>query len=264
MKAEASDFGCEFQGKMKPTAKFYVRIVGPIDGARYIKRRLMHYIVTYLRNNWDLKHKVDTGGRISLNASGIEVSGDHARSAYDIVSTPPSVFTCLSKFFPERRGDYSYLDIGSGKGMTVLLASEMGFKACIGVEFASFPCETARKNLQHYIGSGSPRSPCLIVNACATEFRFPDGNVVLFFNNPFAPEIWRKMVPRLVDIANQARDVTIILTGSFPDTISGAADELVQSGIFVRRTEGVTPRFWDSYAPFHFFVLDKKSRLTSS
>lgn len=230
-------------------------MMNPIETARSLKRRLADIIATRLTANWDLKHAVDTGGRIPLSASGIEVSGDHARQGYDVVSTPTSVFSYVSKFFAERRSEYSYLDIGSGKGRTVLLASEMGFKLCLGVEFASFACEIARKNVQSYIGSGAQRSPCLIVNDCATKFEFPAGNLVLFFNNPFSDEIWRQVVPRLVAIANQDRDVTVILIGSFPDKIRDAAGELARSGAFVTEAQGLTPRYWDAYAPFYFFVL---------
>lgn len=236
-------------------------MMNPIETARSLKRRLADIIATRLTANWDLKHAVDTGGRIPLSASGIEVSGDHARQGYDVVSTPTSVFSYVSKFFAERRSEYSYLDIGSGKGRTVLLASEMGFKLCLGVEFASFACEIARKNVQSYIGSGAQRSPCLIVNDCATKFEFPAGNLVLFFNNPFSDEIWRQVVPRLVAIANQDRDVTVILIGSFPDKIRDAAGELARSGAFVTEAQGLTPRYWDAYAPFYFFVLRSATHL---
>lgn len=245
--------------EVKETQKFQVaKTSGPIETARYIKRRLTDYVATRLINKWDVKHGVDTGGRIPLNSAGIEVSGGHARSGYDVVSTPPRVFGYIANLFPDPREDYSYLDIGSGKGRTVLLASELGFKACIGVEFASFACDIARKNLADYVSPVSRRSPCRIVNACATECTFPDGNLALFFNNPFSPDIWPEIVRRVSSVADEDRAVTVILIGSFSDTIRGAASLFVRSGAFGRRTEGVTPRFWDSYAPFHFIVLENR------
>jgi Methyltransferase domain len=237
-----------------------ITFAGHIDSARSIKRRLKERIATHLSNNWDLRHGVDTGGRVPLSLPGVEVSGVHARWAYDVVSTPPSVFSYMARFFPARRADYTYVDIGAGKGRTVMLASEMGFKRCVGVEFAKFASEIARKNLQSYIGASTPRSPCSIVETCATKFPFPDGDVVLFFNNPFSEQIWNDMVPRMSDIAIQNRAITLILIGSFPEMIGKAAEQLVRPGPFVRRAEGVTPRFWDSYARFHFFVLDWNQR----
>ncbi len=138
----------------------------------------------------------------------------------------------------------------------MLLASELGFKACIGVEFASFACVIARENLEHYISSVTNRSPCSILNACATKYAFPDGNLALFFNNPFSHEIWSEVAERVSGLARQDRAVTVILIGSFPDTIRDAASLLVQSGALKRRAKGVTPHFLDSYAPFHFIVLE--------
>lgn len=236
-------------------------MMNPIETARTLKRRLADIIASRLTANWDRKHAVDTGGRIPLSAAGIKVSGDHARQGYDVVSTPTSVFAFISRFFPGRRSDYSYLDIGSGKGRTVLLASEMGFRICLGIEFASFACEIARRNVQSFIGSGVQRSPCLIVNDCATKFEFPAGNLVLFFNNPFSDEIWRQVVPRLVATGKEDRDVTVILIGSFPDKIRDAADELARSGAFATEAQGLTPRYWDAYAPFYFFVLRSAAHL---
>lgn len=225
------------------------------DRMRRFKRRLAGKLATHLSNNWDCKHGVDTGGRIPLSSPGVEVTGNHVQWGYDIVSTPPSVFSYMARFFPTCRAEYTYVDLGAGKGRTVLLASEMGFKYCVGVEFANFASEIAQNNLQSYIGASANRSPCSIVTKCATKFPFPDGNVVLFFNNPFSEKIWKDVVPRVSDLAKNKQAVTVILIGSFPDMIRVAAEMLLQSGDFMRSAAGITPRFWDSYARFHFFVL---------
>ncbi len=84
------------------------KAVGPVKSARYLKRYFTDYVATQLIRKWDAKHGVDTGGRIPLNSNGIEVAGVHARSAYDVVSTPPRVFAHVANFFPKQREDYSY------------------------------------------------------------------------------------------------------------------------------------------------------------
>ncbi len=227
----------------------------PIAAARTLKRRLADRVAEHLTHKWDQQHGVDTGGRVAINASRVAVVGDHAGSGYDIVSTPPSVFAYLSRYFPAQRNDYSYMDMGCGKGRTVMLASELGFKACIGVDFASFACDVARENLTRYKSPAPERSPCAIFNDCATKCAFPDGNLLLFFNNPFAIDLWPEVARRVTEAADQKRAVTIILLGSFPDTIRAAADIFTRSHAITKRAEGLTPRFWDSYAPFHFIVL---------
>jgi hypothetical protein len=136
-----------------------------------------------------------------------------------------------------------------------MLASELGFKSCIGVDFASFACDVARENLLRYKSPVPERSPCAIFNECATKCAFPDGNLLLFFNNPFAMDLWPEVARRVTEAADQERAVTIILIGSFPDTIRAAADIFTRSRAITKRVEGLTPRFWDSYAPFHFIVL---------
>lgn len=227
----------------------------PIATARTVKRRISHQIAILLTRKWDKRHGVDTGGRVAINASRVAVVGNHAQSGYDIVSTPPNVFAYLTRYFPDHPNNYSYMDIGCGKGRTVLLASELGFKTCIGIDFASFACEIARKNLTSYKSAVAKRSPCAIFNECATKCAFPDGNLLLFFNNPFGADLWPEVTRRIAEAANQDRAVTIVLLGSFPDTIRAAADLLTQSQVISKHAEGMTPRFWDLYAPFHYIVL---------
>jgi hypothetical protein len=86
-----------------------------------------------------------------------------------------------------RPDDYAFVDLGSGKGKVLLLASALPFRRIIGVEFSPLLHETAVRNIQAYRGEMRrvPEPICLD----ARDFRFPEGPLVVFLYNPFQYEV---------------------------------------------------------------------------
>lgn len=228
-----------------------------LQAAVFAKRKAAYRITLLLLERWDRAHRVDTGGWLRLDAN--PAAGMEFKGGYDVVSTPPSVFRFVSRFFPCSRETCTYVDFGSGKGRTVLLASELGFKRSLGVDLADFACEVARRNVVSYRSRAAQRSACEIVNADATSYEIPAGDVVLFFNNPFGPDVWPAMAGRIGAACDARRSITVVLIGSFPDTIRAAARLIEEASPLRTRAQGVMPRFLDAYARFHYIVLDRAS-----
>ena len=83
---------------------------------------------------------------------------------------------------------FTFIDLGSGKGRTLLMASDYPFRRIIGVELFPALHEIARANNMSY-KSGSQK--CFAIEsicADATAFPLPDAPLVLYLFNPF-PEI---------------------------------------------------------------------------
>ena len=100
-------------------------------------------------------------------------------------------------YFPMDPNDFVFIDFGSGKGRTLLLASEWRFKKIIGVEFARDLHEIAHKNCRTYRNS---KQRCLEIESVhmdATEFPLPNGKSVYYFFNPFSPEIFSKVLENI-------------------------------------------------------------------
>ncbi len=224
--------------------------------AIFAKRKVAYRITLLLLRHWDRAHNVDTGGWLRLDP----VPGVAFKGGYDVVSTPPSVFRFVARFFPASRGNSTYIDVGSGKGRTVLLASELGFKAAIGVDLAGFACEVARRNLVSFRSATRPRSPCEIINADATQYDLPAGDLVLFFNNPFGADVWPAMAEKIGAACSAQRRITIALIGSFPDTIRVGASLIEQASPLRIKARGMMPRSLDAYARFHYIVLEDPCR----
>jgi SAM-dependent methyltransferase len=89
--------------------------------------------------------------------------------------------------------DFTFVDLGSGKGRTLLMASDYPFRRIIGVELLASLDRVAQENLQRY---KSESQNCFVVEAVcadATRFPFPDDPLVLYLFNPF-PEMGLRQV----------------------------------------------------------------------
>jgi SAM-dependent methyltransferase len=92
----------------------------------------------------------------------------------------------------EDLGSFTFVDLGCGKGRSLLIASRMGFKRVIGVEFAAELAATARRNIQIMGVSNAS-----VIDADAAEFSPPEDNLVAFLFNPFRNAVVRRVVGNL-------------------------------------------------------------------
>jgi SAM-dependent methyltransferase len=93
--------------------------------------------------------------------------------------------------------DFTFIDLGSGKGRTLLMASDYPFRRIVGVELLPSLHRIARENVRQY-KSESQRC-CALESVCAdaTVFPFPDDPLVLFLFNPFPESGMRRVVANL-------------------------------------------------------------------
>ncbi len=97
-------------------------------------------------------------------------------------------------------GDYSqytFIDMGSGKGRVLFVAAEYPFRKVMGVEFSNALHDEAVANLRRYKFRGRRCSDIQPVHADAREFEFPDGNLVIYLFNPFGAEVMGRMLANL-------------------------------------------------------------------
>jgi SAM-dependent methyltransferase len=108
--------------------------------------------------------------------------------------------------------DYTFIDIGSGKGRVLFVAAEFPFRKVIGVEFATHIHHHALANIQRFSHWGQRCASIESINANAMEFEFPNENLVLYLCNPFGPEIMGRMLANLSQsLERSPRHVIIIL-----------------------------------------------------
>ena len=128
----------------------------------------------------------------------------------------PDGFRSLVEALPVDLKDYVFVDLGSGKGRVLLLASEYPFRRVVGVEFAQELNEIAERNLALYDSARRRRcGDVRTVTADAADYPLPEEPVVLYLYNPFAPEILRRHLERNRDsLESGSRPVYVLVTGA--------------------------------------------------
>jgi SAM-dependent methyltransferase len=149
------------------------------------------------------RHPFDLG--FGVRTSGL-VAGRHLKSGHPhdrhvtaYYGVAPSVFHALIQRWRRSRPaatmqETTFVDLGAGMGRAVLLASELGFKAVVGVELHPTLARIARKNVSSWRAAGRVRAPVHIVEGDAVEFALPAGPVLVFLFNPFGAAVLRRLL----------------------------------------------------------------------
>jgi hypothetical protein len=89
--------------------------------------------------------------------------------------------------------DYTFIDLGSGKGRTLLMASDYPFRRIIGVELLPALHHIAQENLSHYYSEAQQCFSIESICGDARQFHWPGEPMVLYLFHPL-PETGLKVV----------------------------------------------------------------------
>jgi SAM-dependent methyltransferase len=111
--------------------------------------------------------------------------------------TDPELFREMMSSLPIDFREFTFLDLGSGKGRTLLMASEYPFRRIVGVEILPELHRAARENIADY--KSATRLCAQIESICADagEFVPPEGPLVLYLFNPLPEAALRQVMQRL-------------------------------------------------------------------
>lgn len=108
--------------------------------------------------------------------------------------------------------DYTFLDIGSGKGRMLFVAAEYPFQRVVGVEYATELHELALRNIAVYRHPKRRSGPIESLNENAADFEFPSGKLLVYIFNPFGPTILNRMLDNLErSLQREPRHVVVIM-----------------------------------------------------
>jgi len=127
--------------------------------------------------DWD--HRVDT---TSATVGWRERLLGVFHSPYQ--ATEPALFQEMLAALRIDFAEFVFVDLGSGKGRTLLMASDYPFQKIMGVELLPELNQIAQENLRKY---SSPNQKChTLESICgdACEFEFPAEPIVLYLFNP--------------------------------------------------------------------------------
>jgi SAM-dependent methyltransferase len=155
------------------------------------------------RNGWmgRIDHRreapfgVDTGGVVDLGELAID--SDNRKLGFASDPSPGLLVATLIHSVPEDLSRFKFIDFGSGKGRALLVAAHFRFAEIIGVEFSPELHELAAANIRGYLEAERPCESVRSVCADAAAFEVPDGDLVLYFNNPFAEPVFSQVLSNI-------------------------------------------------------------------
>jgi SAM-dependent methyltransferase len=93
--------------------------------------------------------------------------------------------------------EFTFLDLGSGKGRALLMASDYPFRRIVGVELLPALDRIARENLRLYKSESQQCFAAGSVCADATAFPLPKEPLVIYLFNPFPESGLKKVIANL-------------------------------------------------------------------
>ncbi|HQI39722.1 MAG TPA: class I SAM-dependent methyltransferase [Ignavibacteriaceae bacterium] len=113
--------------------------------------------------------------------------------------------------------DSVFVDMGSGKGRVLLMASLNNFKRVTGVELSSQLCEIARENKAKFEKALGKQLPINIVNIDVLEYNVQNDENVFYFYNPFDNYIMERIIERIKQsLIDNPRKIWLIINNFTP------------------------------------------------
>jgi len=146
--------------------------------------------------DYDWDHRVNT-------TSGAVAWRDRLLGAFHSPYQPtePALFQEMLEALREQTNlnfsEFTFLDLGSGKGRTLLMASDYPFRRIVGVELLPSLNDIAQENLERYKGESQKCFALASICADATQFPLPDGPLVIYLFNPFPESGLRRVITNL-------------------------------------------------------------------
>jgi SAM-dependent methyltransferase len=159
--------------------------------------------------SFDEIHGADTAGGITVE--NLQIESANRKHGHPYEPMPPRLFERLLKSAKVRHQDYVFVDFGSGKGRTLLLASHYPFKKVIGVEYALDLHTIALKNIAQYRSRDRRCFNIEAVHIDAAEYVVPLEPMICFFFNPFDEKIMKAVLTNFKkSLDGHPRDVKFI------------------------------------------------------
>jgi SAM-dependent methyltransferase len=123
--------------------------------------------------------------------------------------------------------EFTFVDLGSGKGRTLLMASEYPFRRIVGVEILPELNRAAVENIANYKSEAQRCGEIESIRADAREFVPPEGPLVLYLFNPLPEAALRQVIRKL---EQSARPLWIVYHNPLLEGVLADSGWLVRAG----------------------------------
>lgn len=142
--------------------------------------------------DFDFEQRVDTTwSNVSAATRFREIFSGRGYQATD-----PVIFTEMMEHAGADFGEFTFIDLGCGKGRALLLARSFGFRRFAGVELLPELLAAARRNVDRL--PPQERSRFELFASDARDYKFPSEPTFLYLFDPFPAVILKQVLGNLV------------------------------------------------------------------
>ena len=136
-----------------------------------------------MRSDFDRDYDVDPDGEIDgwIYVSDLDIPSTNWIYDRNYAPVDPVRFHAVLSGIDIRFEDFVFIDFGSGKGRTLLLASKYRFRRIVGVEFSPELHLVAQHNIRKYRDRPSACDSAVSVCLDFLEFFYAEGTLGILF-----------------------------------------------------------------------------------
>lgn len=146
---------------------------------------------------FDSKYGVNTAGIIPISNLNIKSNNWIHSSKYQAI--PYVDFGRLLAPLDLLYEEFVFVDLGSGKGRAILMASSLPFRKIVGVEFSKELASIAEDNLSRYSEDLMNCKNIEMICMDAAKYIFPEDPLVLYLYNPFDSPVMAHVVNNIAE-----------------------------------------------------------------
>ena len=162
---------------------------------------------------FDAEHHVETAGDLALDKAGI--SGDQVRAGNGVYrAITETLFHSALAAVPLPYEQYSFVDVGSGKGKVLFMAADYPFRRVVGIEYSPLLHEAAVKNIASYVSATQRCRDVVSELGDALAYVPPPGPLFFFMFNALAPDLMERWLAGVDRQAGEdsARAIFVVYT----------------------------------------------------
>jgi hypothetical protein len=221
-----------------------VRQYGPLAVAAYLFD-LVRVHRAERTEGFDRRFGTDTA-RVIYPWNLPSIGGQHTPEIHHYEATPAWLIREILQSIPLQPNRFAFVDMGSGKGRALLVASELPFLKIVGVELSHELHLIAEQNIKLYRPASQLCTAFFLHCMNAIEYTFGPEPLVLFLFNPFGKDSIRTILTSLEASLNTTPRQAFVVY------VNPRFESSAQSAHFLRRVTkgGAWWRPWARYVVY--------------
>jgi hypothetical protein len=193
------------QGTIKAVQRY-----GVLAGAAYVFDRARVGRAERIER-FDERHGTTTEGKVYAWQLPHSDEGSASGEFFPYEAAPASLIREAIDSLPITPSHFTFVDLGSGMGRALLVASQVSFRRLVGVEVSCEFDRIARSNIHHYCNGRTGLSRFDLQCMDARQYDFGRDPLVVYLFNPFGKDTFDVVMSRLErSLSEQPRPVFVI------------------------------------------------------